>query len=646
MAQGDLELVSFRGGMIDSDPSIGLADDEVASAVNVEFFSSMLGERRLGCTPINLTNPATAFSNQTANTGCFHVDQWFPTNDPTAPEWFVGVGTTPTNLGFLRSNNFGTSWNTVGLDDQSVGTIPAVYQVNTQPLDGVIPLFFFAYQAATANLDRMHVYDSDVQIIRRAGFASTGIAAPSVVDNGSGTFSEPRYYRIRVVQLSVAASQLVRRSEPGSVTTFTPSGSGSGAKITQPSLLGERETHWEIEASEDNATFYRIAQLPVATTTFTDTTAYATGYASNPQSDPLGTYFPLPAARYLSADSDRLLLGGHVYDQTRMSSIYWTPVFNDPFPGQFERFPQNVNNSINLDNGDGGPISGISHAINGQWYVFKWSKIYTIVRVYNATIPYTVFVYSTESGALPGSVFEGLDEKGEACVYFLDPVQGPARIGIRGLQFMDGLRNTWKRINLHAKLPAFGIYYPYKRQAKWWVAADGNTTPSLILHNQITNLRPAESGHVRGGWSLHTGQITKGFCAALLTGVPVSNNVLDSLNPRPVVGMLAPFLLQSCDVTDYDSSLPYTASITTKQYVLEGALNEFGPRAATGFISPSAVQSLIVTIIRDFGVETLNFTLSMTPQGSETVVVSDIDNLAMSDVRSLQLAFTDAVTNP
>ena len=47
-ASGALEVLSLRGGMNDTDPANNLADDQCTLAQNVEFFYSMLGERRAG----------------------------------------------------------------------------------------------------------------------------------------------------------------------------------------------------------------------------------------------------------------------------------------------------------------------------------------------------------------------------------------------------------------------------------------------------------------------------------------------------------------------------------------------------------------------------------------------------------------------
>lgn len=645
LAGDDLVLDSFRGGQNDTDDPLELQANELVSAINVEFFYSACGERRLGCTPLNLVGTFGQIGTQ--NTICSFINEWYPTSDPKSPEWWVGAGIIGTSFSFLRSSNFGSTWTALGEDDQPSGVVPFIYQVTSQPLNGIVPLFFFAYQTIAGNIDRMHVWDNLSGVIRRSGFLALPSAPGTPVDTGSGSYNTTRYFRVRWLQEN-GSGQIIRRSEPTNSVQFNPSGSGSGALITQPSAPGERETHWEIEAALDNATFYRIGTLPIATTTFTDTTSAATGYSNggaNPLSDAIGTYLPLPAARFVASDNDRLILGGHFFDPARASSVYWTPVFNDPFPGQFERLPLQKNNSINLDNGDGGPITGISSSINGIWYAFKWKKIYGFVRTYNASIEYTVLTLSTELGALPGSVFEGVDESGTACIYFLDPTQGPCRVGPNGVQIIRGLRKTWKRMNLHANLPAIGLYYPFKRQAKWWVAFDGSDTPNTILNSQVSEHHQTKDGEVSGCWSIHTGPMALAFGVGLYTGVPVTAQV-DSLNPRPMVGLRMPYLLNTCDITDFDAGLPYTASMTTKPYLVTGALNKWGVRAAAGIVDPSNVQTLGVTVVRDFGVESLPYTMKLAPQASETQVVADMDDCHMSTTRAIQITFTDGQSNP
>jgi|TARA_R110000744_G_scaffold42953_1_gene96504 hypothetical protein len=50
----DFSISSLRGGMNDTDPAISLPDDQCVLAENVEFFDSMLGERRKGTSAVTL----------------------------------------------------------------------------------------------------------------------------------------------------------------------------------------------------------------------------------------------------------------------------------------------------------------------------------------------------------------------------------------------------------------------------------------------------------------------------------------------------------------------------------------------------------------------------------------------------------------
>src|SRR5690606_5003066 len=96
----------------------------------------------------------------------------------------------------------------------------------------------------------------------------------------------------------------LRRSEPSASQSFTPSGSGTAARVTKPATISEGETHWEIEASTDNVNFYVIATQAVGTTTYNDSADPDT-YSDNPLSEDIGDYTLLWSAKFLSVDEDR-----------------------------------------------------------------------------------------------------------------------------------------------------------------------------------------------------------------------------------------------------------------------------------------------------------------------------------------------------
>jgi hypothetical protein len=149
----------------------------------------------------------------------------------------------------------------------------------------------------------------------------------------------------------MSGSTVLRRSEPGATLTFAPSGTKTGAVITKPASIGESETHWEIEASTDNANFYRLAQTVVGTTTYTDTVALGTGYAtSGTLSADTGDYTRIPSGKFLVSDDDRLVIAGSWENADYASRIWWTPVYGDTTGvGNDERLEMDTDPFLDLD---------------------------------------------------------------------------------------------------------------------------------------------------------------------------------------------------------------------------------------------------------------------------------------------------------
>lgn len=624
-ALNDIVITSLRGGLFDTDAPTELAADQCVRADNVEFFYSALGERRGGTTPLSLSG--SALDDEAA---IVHLSEWFPNNDYTNSEIW-GIGAT-VNTSFTIERRAGGTYFSVSPKDDILTAAPDIYNITSVELNGKK---FFAYPS---DEDRLHVWDG--MYLRRTGFVVP--SAPTVADTGSGSFSTVRYYRVRWVEVD-SDGAVLRRSEPSSNTTFTPSGSGLSARVTRPTLADEGETHWEVEeglASTGN--FYRIARVAIATTTYDDSLASGSVASTGVLSEDLGDYTNLPSARYLAVDGDRLVFAGHFTDQTKASQVGWTPVTNDPGVGNNERLPSDLDNTKNLDSYTGGPITGIAAAVYGTWYAFKHQRIYQMSRTNDPVDAYTAVTISTRMGAIPGSVFVGLDELGGPCIYFTDPFLGPARIGAAGIQQIVGLRKTWARVNLKAaNIVARGCYYPFKRQAIWWVAVDGNDTPNLVLKNQVSELRAVGDGAVGGGWSLATGRLTEALCVSTLTEWVTVSGVA-TLSERPFIGQTTPEFIQRCDTSTTDNGTAFVATIITKPYSLAGLPDQWEARMTSVLGTAVSGQSVAISIIRDFGKEESTArTATFTPGGSETQIVFDLDNLAMSEAKVVQFRFTD-----
>ncbi len=644
----DIQITSLRGGMNDTDPPTSLPEDQCVLAMNVEFFNSPLGERRNGTTTVDITNSGLF---TTSNCSICHLSEWYPTNDPAEPEWWAmssGVGVS--YMARRIRPALGGTWTPVTpmdpIDLTAVGLLglPGQYNIQSQSCTGLIPLNFFAYPSS---VDRNHVWDGSQ--MRRTGLQQPP-AAPTVANEGAGSYAGVRYFRIRYIT-EANNGKILRRSEPSiNSVAFTPSGGGAGATITRPALIGEGETHWELEGSIDGFTFYRLSTTGISSTTVNEETVNGLSYPGvGPLSEAIGDYLLQPAFQFLGIDGDRLLGGGHQTDITRMSSIYWSPVFADPGVGNNERLPLGVNNSVNLDNGDGGPVTGITDGIDGIWYAFKWQHIYQMVRTGNVNRAYEVITVSTSRGAIPGSVFPGLDENGLVCYYFLDPLHGPSRVGASGVQALSGLRTTWSTVNTGATLVmARGCYYGVKQQAHFWVPTRGFQSPNLKLVLQVSEVRPDGHGGVGRGWSQANGKIADLCLTVAMLTETVTVGGLVQLSYRPYVGTptigIDNRMIHRCD--DGGSDMGLTAvvgQILTKPYLAAGLLNRWGVMAGTLLVSANSSQQLNIQVVRDFGLEkSSEVDHALAAVGAETFVIVDIDDFHMTGARAIQVFFADA----
>lgn len=616
--------------MNDTDPAVQLPEDQCVLAENVEFFFSALGERRNGCSSMSLSG-----SGLDAEDAIVHISQRFPTNDPNVGElWAIGATEGVSTSIAFRSDE--EEWTPVIPVDDIDPTAPFVYQIVAQPYQNKM---FFAY---LSDKDRLHVWDGEA--LRATGITQPA-ATPTGANHGSGTYTGIRYFRVRFIEKD-ADDRILRRSEPSESLAFTPSGSGDGITVTRPATVDEFETHWELEASADDATYYRIQTIPILTTTALDTTASVLTYATlGPLSEEIGQYLLQPSAKYLLVDGDRLIGASHWTDGLQQSRVWWTPVSNDPGVGNDERLPlaSLVDNYQDLDNYEGGGVTGLSQTVNGSFYVFKWSHVYMATRTGIAESAYDIICLSKVRGALPGSIVSGMDEYGHGCIYFLDPLTGPSRLGAQGLQAINGMRKTWTRVNrLATGIVAHGVYYPEKRQTHWWVAADSENYPSLKLVLQVTETREDPSANVIRGWSIATGLISEAYCSAIVNvEILDANGVVATIARRPYIGLPAPYLLQQCDLLSTDSGQTYIARIVTKAYLLAGLLNKWGTMTCALLADATTVGHVQVNCLRDFGKEETYSVADLAPTGEETMVLKKFDNLVMSDAYSIQFEFSD-----
>ena len=627
-------LLSLRKGLNDTDPPHAIADEQCTVATNVEFNLSTLGERRNGCVDVDLPASITGNANIQAIT---FLHRHLPTGDETASElWLMGQHLTTQNVVMTRKT---TSWATATFTDEIDVTNGRGFQVAAQTLHGKL---FLAYRSV-GGVNRLHVVDASGTAVRRTGLAEP--AAPTGADTGSGSYTGTRYVRVRYVVMS--DSTVLRRSEPSDALTFSPSGSGSALRVTKPTSIGESETHWEVEFSTDNANFYRIARVAVGTTTYDDSTAYATGYANVSGavlSEDIGDYSVIHSGKFLAADEDRLIVGGSHEDDEFASSVSWTTVYGDPGDGNDERIPTDTDNRLNLDGYEGGPLTFVSNPVNGAIWAFKRSHTYKLVRTGQRNRAYQAFNISKSLGALPASVVQGIDQYGMPCLYFLDPETGPCRTGGSQGVIQSASRdilNTWRSVNTDAIVVTRAVFYPESRQIHWWIATNDSDYPNLKLVLQTNQTRETEDG-IRYGWSLATGKIAEAYSVCMYAE-NIDDNAARSLVLKPFIGVSSTngYVLR-CDTGNDDNGTAFSARIVTKPFILFGILQKFKVLASSLLAKTHATADVKVTLIRDFGLEepkSVETPLSAT--ASETQVIKQLRNLIGSQMYAMQIECED-----
>lgn len=681
----DIVIASHLGGL-NEDPPNSLRENECVQANNVEFWQSMLGERRAGCTALDLTS-----SGLTSSTTICFISQWFPTNVVTLPEFIFAAAVPATSIAFARRDTAG-AWHTLAASDTVDFTAATIYAIVSQALNG---LNFLSYKS---NVDRLHLVDT-AATMRRAGIAAPVV--PTAADSATGgTFQGTRYYRQRSVV--VAGSTVTIRSEPSTVLTFTPSKTKNGAVVTKGAdQSGETSTHWELEASLDNANFYRIARTINATTTFSDTTSgpktypnsppaapvstdgtsitYAllsdqaaqlnlTGTVSNGQysdgtniasrgwigytsadvyiplstsmawsvnsswfaspdvatvletsssggsgqdyadvgtlSEAIGAYLTIGAAKYVTVDGDRLIYGGHWTDATKMSTVGWTPQSNDPGVGNTERAPivttggEDIVTTQNLDNYDGGALTGLAPSTLGNWFAFKWQRIYAAQRTREVTNAYDIQRITSSRGAIPGSIIIANDAHGNTVIYFLDPFVGPCQMTTGGIiRAIRGFQVSWERVNLKAtSLVCCGAYYPRKEQVQWTLSVDGGNTPTLGLGIQTDELKEDEEGYLRGGLFTFDGKKAQARAMAALT--LTSGNLTTDV---PVIGLPTADFALITDSGTKDNTTSFVGSVVGRPRYAGGLLQLWQSMKAALLVTADALGSVRLDLLKNQG---------------------------------------------
>lgn len=646
-SNGDFELSSLRGGLDDTSPHMALAPDACVEAENIEFVRSTLGERRKGCEAIDLPTELEDTDLDAVTWMYRHL----PTSDAGEAELWILAQSLDDNTSVMARRK-AAGWEIISPDDAFDVTDNQGHRLSAQTLHS--KLFF----GGKSSENRLHVFDGTS--LRRCGLAEPGVL--SAADTGAGTLDTLRYYRVRYIREDADGNIL--RSEPSESISFTPSGAGASVRLTKPATIDEGETHWEVEASLDDADYYRIATVEVATTTYDDSTAAGTGYATaeNELSADIGDYTLIPSGKFLTVDEDRLLIAGAWDNPDEASRVMWTPVYSDPGDGNDERLELGVDPFLDLDGYEGGEITGMSRAVSGYIFVFKRGHIYKLVRTNSRAKAYEAVALTKARGALPGSLVEAVNQVGQPSLFFLDPSVGPTRLSASGLQWCGrDIQTLWARVNIDAAVPCHGVYYNKSRQLHYWLAVDGADYPNFKIVLHVNEMRDTEEG-ARRGW------VTVGLNNRIATAhcsVMFSDNV-DSTDPRSFA--LVPFIgkeawdvdsttirdyIQMCDVggtdahTDGDTESAYRAVVTSKPFALTGLLTQHGIMGGALIVKASSTPDGLVFVkaVRDFGKESKTVNATFYSPTAETRVIAKLDDLNFSEMYTMQISLGDLDDN-
>ena len=485
------------------------------------------------------------------------------------------------------------------------------------------------------NTDRLHVWDGST--VRRAGFVPpSALAAPT--NTGSGAYAATiRYYRTRWTEQSGGVT--VRRSEPSSATSFTPSGSGTGAVITRPALASEGETHWELEASADGVTFYVLATTVVATSTYTDSTAVS-AYSSGTLSALTGTYTVQKSYRFIAADQGRLIGFGNWTATGRQNDIEVSAVVGSLNIGDAERVDTTSTYKYTLDENDSGKPTGLKGPVFGNFYAWKWSQFWELAPTGQTNNPYRRTPISKTIGCVQrGASCVGEDAQGNAALYFMSH-RGMYRYGVGGLTYIgkgieDYIIGPTATMHLAAtKVIAWTLYYPFKRQV-WvgWATGSCNDPCQTAIYDVAT-----------GGWSrVPTGDTLANIrCAALFSGT-VGTSMSYDLKPYLGSASTANVLYKGDDdsVTQ-DAGTSYQAYVVTRP--IEPGGPGFNGSVGDALLLAKTASGVTITATAIPNFDSTNAktgTALLTATGSETRVTRRLEGSALGNTQFVQYQLGD-----
>ena len=484
----ELTWTALRG-MNSSDPPARLGPSWATSILNVLLEPLSLGRRRPTLTAITLTSGPTVSTRFLYR----HQPSGITKFGSGGAELWAFCGDTSGATLARRANG---TWSTPTASDSPTNwasDLPHAVTFNGK--------LFMAYNTT---VNRLHLWDGSS--VRRVGIAAS--AAATVANTGSGSYTATlRYYKIQWKILS--GSDTVATSELSASVSFTPSGSGTAARVTKPTTP-DSATHWVVFGSADNVTYYNVSgDTAVGTTTYDDS-AEPNTYSSGTVAPTAGLYVPPPSAKYLLSANNRLFMAGawessgaSTETAPYQSRVWFTQVLGAlDDTGEDEAIAQTTayKDWIDVGEEDGDAITGLAGAVDGSIFVFKDRSIYRLSPTGDVNTPYRADQVTRSVGAVwQGGICSGEDGQGNPAIYF-QSVQGPMRIvsGFGVERMGEDIRVRTGLVQSPFSTGKVTAVWDPSLQVVWWLGFDQNTCFGFQPRFES---RGADG--VRGGWTKH-----------------------------------------------------------------------------------------------------------------------------------------------
>ncbi len=607
-------IASVASGINAYDPPWAIKDDECVDALNVDFYKAPLGRKRGGMATVSLTFSSGGPFTGTVSALFRHVPG---TSDAAAELWGIDDAATPVWGRMAGAATFAAP----SVLDAITGN---AWDVTAVTINGKL---FLAYLSAAG---RLHLWDGST--VRRAGLRVSN--PPTIADTGGGAYAAvARTYRQRTTRQ--VAGITLGRSEPTAGVAFTPSGAGTAARVTQGGTPGEGETHWEIEASTDGATYYRIATVVIGTTTYDDSAA-TTSYSSSPLSAATGVYTLQKSYKFIAADQNRILGYGSFTTTDKQARIELSAVIGSSDVGDEERVDTSVANAyLDLDEGDSGVPTGLAGPVLGTFFAFKDKQTWQLTPTGSLNQPYRQKAISKSVGAVTHyAIARGEDADGNASLYWMSH-RGPYRWGVNGLEYIGRgiepfVQGPTATINLAAtKVIARTIYHHDKRQVWFFWATSTNNEPDQAFVYDVGS----------GGWSRRDGFLMR---AAVNFANTLGATMSKDLKPYMSITQLSlqPAVWKA-DTGTADPIGAFQSYVVTKAYE-PGGPGHVGVVGDASLLAKAASGVTIgVTVIGDFALQSKACSVLLTAEASETRVIRRVEESGLGNVGFVQYQIGD-----